>query len=199
MRLFYHPGTCSLAPHIALVEGGFAGYTLEQVDREHRWAGGDFYEINPKGYIPTLELNDGEILTEGAAILQHLADTAPTPGLISGAGTIARARQVEWLTFTATELHKTFPILWQSDTSDDVRAKAMALLRRRLDHVDAHLAGREYLVNDRFSVADAYLFTVARWAVRIDLDLGNWADLAAFVRHVGARPLVALAVSREEA
>ena len=199
MRLFYHAGACSLAPHIALVEGGFVGYVLEQVDQEHRWAGGDFYDINPKGYIPTLELDDGQILTEGAAILQHLGDTAPTPGLISEPGTLDRARQVEWLTFTATELHKTFPTLWQSDATDDARAKAMALLRRRLDHVDAHLAGREYLVNDRFSVADAYLFTVARWAARIDLDLGGWANLDAFVRRVSTRPLVALAVSREEA
>jgi glutathione S-transferase len=198
MRLFYHAGTCSLAPHIALIEGGFTSFTLEQVDLEHRWSGGDFYEINPKGYIPALELDDGEVLTEGAAILQHLGDIAPTPGLIAESGTIERARQVEWLTFTGTELHKTFPRLWQPNLSEEARADAMGLLRRRLDYADAQLAGRKYLVADRFSVADAYLFTVIRWSERIDLDLGEWPNLSAFVERVGARPLTAQALSREE-
>lgn len=198
MRLFYHAGTCALAPHIILEEGGFTGYGLEQVDQQHRWSGGDFFDVNPKGYIPTLELDGGEILTEGAAILQHLGDIAPTRGLIGAAGTLERARQVELLTFTATELHKAFPPLWGLDTPDAQRAKGLALLRRRLGHVERGLEGREYLVHDRFSVADAYLFTVVRWVSRIDLTLDEWPRLKAYIDRVGARPLVARAMAQEE-
>ncbi|CAN5446288.1 glutathione transferase GstA [soil metagenome] len=198
MRLFYHAGTCSLAPHIILEEGGFTGYELEQVDQQHRWSGGDFFEVNPKGYIPTLELDDGQILTEGAAILQHLGDIAPTRGLIDEPGSIGRARQVELLTFTATELHKTFPPLWRPDTPDAQRAEGIALLRRRLGHVERGLEGREFLVDDRFSVADAYLFTVVRWVSRIDLTLDEWPRLSAYIDRVGARPGVARVVQQEE-
>ena len=198
MRLFYYAGTCALAPHIILEEGGFTGYGLEQVDMQHRWLGGDFLEVNPKGYIPTLELDDGEILTEGAAILQHLGDIAPTRGLIDPAGTLERARQVELLTFTATELHKAFPPLWRPDTPDAQRSEGLALLRRRLGHVERGLDGREYLVRDRFSVADAYLFTVVRWVSRIDLSVDEWPRLAAYMARVATRPLVARAVAQEE-
>ena len=198
MRLFYHAGTCALAPHIILQEGGFEGYRLEEVDQNHRWSGGDFLEVNPKGYIPALELDDGQVLTEGAAILQHLGDIAPTRGLIDAPGSIWRARQVELLTFTATELHKTFPALWRMETPTAERIAALELLRRRIGHVEQGLDGREYLVRDRFSVADAYLFTVLRWSSRIDLDLKEWPRVAAYVKRVGARPLVARAVSREE-
>ena len=198
MRLFYHAGTCALAPHIILEEGGFTGYALEQVDQNHRWSGGDFLEVNPKGYIPALELDDGQILTEGAAILQHLGDIAPTRGLIDEPGSIWRALQVELLTFTATELHKTFPPLWRMETPTAERAAGLALLRRRLGHVERGLEGREYLVQDRFSVADAYLFTVVRWVSRIDLTLTEWPRLAAYMDRVAARPLVARAVAQEE-
>ena len=198
MKLFYHAGTCALAPHIILEEGGFTGYGLEQVDMQHRWSGGDFLEVNPKGYIPTLELDDGQILTEGAAILQHLGDIAPNRGLIDAPGSIWRARQVELLTFTATELHKAFPPLWRPDTPDAQRAEGLAMLRHRLGHVERGLEGREYLVQDRFSVADAYLFTVVRWVSRIDLTLDEWPRLAAYMARVAARPLVARVIASEE-
>lgn len=198
MRLFYHAGTCSLAPHIILEEGGFTGYGLEQVDQDHRWSGGDLFEVNPKGYIPALELDDGQILTEGAAILQHLGDIAPTRGLIDEPGSIWRARQVELLTFTATELHKAFPPLWRLETPTAERAEGLELLRRRLGHVERGLEGREYLVRDRFSVADAYLFTVVRWVSRIELTLDAWPRLAAYMDRVAARPLVASTVRKEE-
>lgn len=198
MRLFYHPGTCALAPHILLAEGGFEDYSLELVDFNHRYAGGDFYLVNPKGYIPTLELDGGEILTEGAAILQHLADVAPTAGLIGAPGTIERARCVEWLTFIATELHKTFPPLWQSDTPADVRARTLDLLRRRIDYVEARLTNTPYLLGERFSAADAYLFTVLRWADRISMSLDEWPNVTAFLARVAARPLAAQAIAAEE-
>jgi len=198
MRLFYHAGTCALAPHIILEEGGFTGFQLEQVDRNHRWSGGDFFEVNPKGYVPALELDDGQILTEGAAILQHLGDIAPHRGLIAEPGSIWRARQVELLTFTATELHKTFPPLWRPDTPPAQRAEGLALLRRRLGHVERGLDGREYLVQDRFSVADAYLFTIVRWVSRIDMALDEWPRLAAYIERVAARTLVARVLEREE-
>lgn len=198
MRLFYHPGTCALAPHILLAEGGFEDYALERVDINHRYSGGDFYLVNPKGYIPTLELDGGEILTEGAAILQHLADIAPTPGLIGAPGTIARARCVEWLTFVATELHKSFPPLWQPDVPADFRARMLDLLRRRIDYVEARLTDGPYLLGEGFSAADAYLFTVLRWADRIALDLGEWPNVTAFLARIAARPLAAQAIAAEE-
>jgi glutathione S-transferase len=197
MKLFYHPGTCSLAPHIVLEEGGF-DFALELVDEHHRYSAGDFYAVNPKGYIPALELDDGEILTEGAAIVQHLADIAPVEGLIPAVGTVSRARCVEWLTFTATELHKAFPPLWTPLYPDDLRAKGMDLLQQRIAFTNAHLGRRDYLLGDRFSVADAYLYTVLNWASRIDLDLAQWPHAKAFMTRMEARPKVKKALEVEK-
>ena len=143
-------------------------------------------------------MDDGEILTEGAAILQHLGDIAPTRGLIDEPRSIWRARQVELLTFTATELHKAFPPLWRMETPTAERVNGLALLRKRIGHVERGLEGREYLVRDRFSVADAYLFTILRWTSRIDVSLDEWPRVAAYVDRVGKRPLVARVVAQEE-
>lgn len=196
MKLFYRPGTCSLAPHIVLEEGGF-DFVLELVDEHHRYAAGDFYAVNPKGYVPALELDNGEILTEGAAIVQYLADIAPVEGLIPAVGTDSRARCVEWLTFTATELHKAFPPLWQASYPDDLRAKGMDLLQQRIAFTNAHLGRRDYLLGDRFSVADAYLFTVLGWADRIKLDLRKWRNVSDFMSRVSQRPMVKKAIETE--
>ena len=198
MKLFYTPGASSLFPHIVLCELGLP-HELEKVDlRSHTTAdGGDYYAINPKGYVPALQLDDGQLLTEGPAIVQYLADLKPEAGLLPPAGTLERARVQEWLTFIGTEIHKNFSPLYRPGTSDDWKAAARASLDRRLAFVDQALAGRDYLVGNRFSVADAYLFTVAGWSRYVQIDLAPWPALAAFQARVAARPAVQTAMQSE--
>ena len=176
MKLYYSPGACSLSPHIVLCELGLA-HELEKVDlRSHTTAdGGDYYAINPKGYVPALRLDDGQLLTEGPAIVQYLADLKPAAGLLPPAGTLERARVQEWLAFIGTEIHKNFSPLFRPDTSADWKAAARATLERRLAFVDQALTGRDYLLGSLFSVADAYLFTVVAVSLilRRDVALGT--------------------------
>ncbi len=198
MKLFISPGACSLSPHIALREAGLP-FTTEKVDlRSKQTAGGaDFSAINPKGYVPVLQLDDGSLLTEGPAIVQYIADQAPASELAPAAGTLARYRLAEWLNFISTEVHKAYGPLFNPASSDDMKSAARAALAKRFTYINAELAGRDYLVGDRFSVADGYLFTVTNWAGHVAVPLDGYPALLAFQDRVGARPMVQQALRDE--
>lgn len=199
MKLYYMPGACSLASHIALREAG-ADFTLEKVDPKEKKTerGSDYRAINPKGYVPALALDDGEVLTEGAAILQFIADRNPNAALAPAAGTLARARLQEQLNYVAAELHKAFSPLFNPALPDSERAAVKERIGQKLDFIETLLSdGRSYLVGDRFSVADAYLFTVVNWTGHTGIDLERWPHLAAFQQRIAARDTVQAALKAE--
>ena len=198
MRLYFSPGACSLSPHIVLREAGLK-FDLEQVDLASKKtkAGADFRQINPKGQVPTLQLDSGEILTEGPAIVQYLGDRKPETGLVPAAGTIDRYRVQEWLNFITSELHKGFTPLFKANTPDDYKKIARDNLAERFGHLDRHLAGKQYLMGDRFTAADAYAFTVVNWSNFQKIDLAPWPNLKAYIARVAARPKVQEAMKAE--
>ncbi len=199
MKLFYAPGACSLSPHIVLRELGLS-FTLEAVDLRTRTtaSGEDFTVINPKGYVPALQLEDGEVLTEGAAIVQYLADRHAPGALAPVAGTVERARLNGHLNFISAELHKAFGPLFNPALAPEAREAATATLGRKLDVVERLLAdGRRYLTGPDFSVADAYLFVVLSWAPRLGMDLARWPRLGDFSQRVLDRPAVQAAMEAE--
>jgi len=191
LKLYFSPGVCSLSPHIVLEESGLA-YNTEQVDLRTKITatGADYSAVNPKGYVPALELDNGVLLTEGPAIIQFLADQVPDRQLAPANGTLARYQMQSWLTFIGTELHKSFTPFFKPDSTPDMKAAAQANLKQRLGYVNTELAGREYLLPEGYSVADIYLFVVLSWARVIKLDLTPWPQLQAFQARVGARPAV---------
>ncbi|HUO43508.1 MAG TPA: glutathione transferase GstA [Burkholderiales bacterium] len=197
MKLYYSPGACSLSPHIVLNEAGLE-YQLEKVSLgKHQTAdGADFYQINPKGYVPALELDDGQVLTEGPAIVQYLADRKPEAKLAPPAGSIERYRLIEWLNFISTELHKQFGPLFHG-AGEAEKERLRALIGRRFDYIEAQLAGKPYLLGDAFTVADAYLFTMLSWTRHAGIDLGKWPALKDYFARVGARPKVKETLKRE--
>ncbi|MEZ5668737.1 MAG: glutathione transferase GstA [Alphaproteobacteria bacterium] len=200
MKLYYSPGVCSQAVHIALAELG-SDYGLEKVDLASKQTetGADYSRINPLGYVPALELDDGEVLLEAPAILQYLADTRPESGLAPANGTLARVRLQQALNFTASELHKSFgPFFAPVKPEGAAREQAMTKLQRRFDALEATLAdGRAYVMGETFTVADAYTFVVAAWAGIIDLDLARWPNVQAYVARVRGRPQVQAVLKRE--
>jgi glutathione S-transferase len=191
MKLYYSPGACSLAAHIALAESGLP-YEAEQVDLKSKKtaSGADFNLINPKSYVPALKLDSGETLTEGSALLAYIGELAPSSQLIMPAGTMGNYRVREWLAFIGSELHKNFGPLFRATTPEATRQAQLETLRRRFGYVDASLTGKHYLTGDQFTVADAYLYTVLRWTVPLKIDLSSWPQLTAFVTRVTARPEV---------
>jgi glutathione S-transferase len=198
VKLYYATGACSLSPHIALQEAGLA-YTLKRVDtKTHKLAdGSDFGAINGKGYVPVLELDDGTRLTEGPAIVQYIADLAPQSGLAPANGTFERYRLQEWLNFITSEIHKAFGPLFDPNAAEPVKQWAKERLNKRLEWTAGRLAGRPYLLGERFSVADAYLFTVLNWCKWTGIDLARWPVLVDYVARVGARPKVIAALKAE--
>lgn len=197
MKLYYATGTCSLAVHIALSEARLP-YTLARVDlRTHTLTDGtDYYTINPKGYVPLLELDSGEHLTEVAVILQYLADRAPgTLGPVFGS--MERYRVMEWLNFIATEVHKGFAPLWRSDTPDAVKARTLELLGKRFDLLAQVLGERPWLTGERFGIADAYLFAILNWSHMLKVDMIKWPALTQFLDRVRARPQVQTVLEAE--
>lgn len=199
MKLYYMPGACSLASHIALKEAG-AEFALEKVDgKAKRTASGeDFLSVNPNGYVPALRFDDGDILTEGPAILAHIAETNPATGLLPAAGSRDRARVLQHLNFVGSELHKAFSPFFMDKLEGEALTKATDKLNARLNHIENVLAdGRKFLVGDKFSIADAYLFVVAGWTKFINFDLSRWPRLAAFVGRIAERPAVKAALSAE--
>jgi glutathione S-transferase len=200
MKLYYSPGACSLSPHIVLREAGLP-FDLVKVDTKTKKTeqGEDFSAINPKGYVPTLQLDNGQRLTEGPAIVQYLADQVPEKKLAPANGTLERARLQEWLNFITSELHKGFSPLFMPTTPEDYKSIAQQALIRRLTFVDQSLssAKKPFLLGDTFTVADAYLFTVANWAGFIGLDVKSLTALAEFQGRVRERPAVAAALRAE--
>ncbi|MDD2977850.1 glutathione transferase GstA [Aquabacterium sp.] len=198
MKLFLKPGSCSLASHIVLEEIG-RPYDTETVDLAKKLtaSGADFWAINPKGYVPALLLDDGDLLTEGPAILQYLADLAPELQLAPANGSKARYQLQSWLTFIGTEVHKNFSPFFNPAATPEMKELARANLQRRLGYVNDQLAGRDFLMGDTFSVADAYLFTVVGWAKFVPLDLSAWPHLIAFQGRVAARPATQRALKAE--
>jgi glutathione S-transferase len=198
MKLYYAPGACSLSPHIVLREAG-ADFQLLRVDlRAHRTADDrDYTAINPKGYVPALELEDGSLLTEGPAIVQYVADRYPMAGLAPPAGTLARARLQEWLTFIGTELHKSFGVLFNPAAAEDWKTHVRQNITRRLGYVAGALGSRPYLLGEEFSCADAYLFVILRWAGQFKIELSPWPVLKSYLDRVGARPKVREALAAE--
>jgi glutathione S-transferase len=198
MRLFYASGACSLSPHIVAHEAGIE-LRLQKVDLKTKTiaAEGDFLGVNPKGYVPTLELDNGEILTEGPAIVQYLADLQPEKGLAPAAGTFERYRLQEWLGFINSELHKTYSPLFRPETPAETRAERAAYLGKRYAIVEKRLEKHPYLLGAAFTVADAYLFTVTNWAGHVKLDLSPFPNLRAFQERIAARPAVKAAMKAE--
>ena len=198
MKLYFAPGACSLSPHIVMREAG-AQYDLEQVNNQEKKtkSGTDYWTINAKGQVPVLEFDNGERLTEGPVIVQWIADQNPASGLVPPAGKLERYRVQEWLNFITSELHKTFGPIFRPTTPDAFKALSKENLGKRFDWLDKQLAGKDYLMGDKFTIADAYLFTVLRWTSRIDIDLAKWPNLKAYVDRVAARPKVQEALKAE--
>ena len=198
MKLYYSPGACSLSPHIVLREAGLAFEPVLASTKTHKLQDGtDYYGINPKGYVPLLELDNGERLTEGPAIVQYIADQAPAKKLAPAAGTMARYRLQEWLNFITSELHKSFSPLFNPAMPEEGKALYRTRLGDRFKWVDGQLAGKNYLMGEDFSVADAYLFVVAGWGKHVGVDISGLANLGAFMARVGARPAVQEALKAE--
>lgn len=198
MKLYYKAGACSLSPHIALREAGIE-FEMEAVDLQTKRtaSGADFTQINGKGYIPALVLDNGKVLTEGAAIVQYIADLKPESGLAPANGSGARYELQSWLSFISTELHKPMGSMFNPAQSQDWKAAAQALLSKRLDWLVGELGEREFLLGDRFSVADGYLFTVLGWAGLVGFSLDPWPSLQAYRARIAARPKVVEALKAE--
>lgn len=190
MKLYYAPGACSFAPHVALVEAGIPAETIKVDLRTHKLTDGtDYYTISPKGYVPLLELDDGTRLTEVAVLLQYIADRKP--GTLAPAfGTIERYHLMEWLNFIATEIHKGFGPLWYPDTPQSTKDKAVATLGKRFEYVNATLARHPYVTGTAFTIADCYLYTLLTWTKFLKVDLSSWPAIVAYMERVGARPAV---------
>lgn len=198
MKLYFSPGACSLSPHIVLREAGLP-FTLEQVDLRAKTTadGRDFRTINPKGFVPVLELDDGALLSEGPAIVQYLADLAPASKLAPPAGGMERYQLAAWLNFISTELHKNYSPLFRPELADEIRTYARNNLNTRYAHVERMLEGRDFLMGAQFTAADAYLFVVTNWARPAKLDLSPFPNLLAFHQRVAARPAVQQALRAE--
>ena len=198
MKLYFTPGACSMAPHIALREAGLA-YELQKVDlsKHQTDTGEDYYKINPKGYVPALRLDNGELLTEVAAILQYVADQKPASGLSPTAGTMEHYRLIEWLNFIASEIHKQFGPMFNPKITPEWRQNQLNALSRRFDYLSERLAGNQYLFGGKFTIADAYLFTVLNWTGFLDIDLGKWPKLKDYMARIAARPAVKEAMIEE--
>jgi glutathione S-transferase len=198
MRLYYWPGACSLSPHIVSREAGI-DLELARLDRAEKKApdGTVLSTINPKDQVPVLELDDGSVLTEGPVIVQYLADRKPGSDLLPAPGTMERYRVQEWLNFVTSELHKTFGPMFRPTTPAEFKQLSKDVLAKRFDWIDKELAGKQYLTGDKFTVADAYLFTILRWSGAHAIDLGKWPNISAYMKRVGARPKVQEALKAE--
>lgn len=199
MKLYFSAGACSLSPHIVAREAGIP-IQLVKVDLSTKTieTEGDFWKVNPKGYVPALGLDDGQVLTEGPAIVQYLADLKPEAGLAPRAGSVERYRLQEMLGYINSELHKVYSPLFNPSTPAATVEERKSYLKKRYKLLDERLAGQPFLLGDRFTAADAYLFTITTWAGAVKLDLSEFANLAAFQKRVSARPAVQEAMRAEK-
>jgi glutathione S-transferase len=198
MKLYYSPGACSLSPHIALLEAGLP-YDLVKVDVRAKKLenGDDYFQVNPKGQVPALGFDNGEIMTEGPVIVQMIADRAAGKNLAPAQGTADRYRLQEWLNFITTELHKNFSPLFNPAIPDEVKTFFKDRIMGKFKYADQKLAGQDYLMGKQFTVADGYLYTMLRWADGHKMDLSGLSNLMAFKERVGARPKVQEALTKE--
>ena len=200
MKLYFSPGACSLHPQIALREAGL-DFELVRVDlRSHKLHDGtDFYSINPKGYVPVLELDDGSRLTEGAVIDQFVADKNPQAKILPPAGTIERVRVQEWLHFIGTEIHKQFSPLFNPQLPEEERTAQRTKIGKRFDYIQKELGEKAFLLGETFTVADGYLYNMLRWTHFTGIDLAHWPRLTAYSARVESRPAVKAALEAEKA
>lgn len=198
MKLYYFPGACSLSPHIVLLEAGLP-FTMVKVDPKTKKTegGADYLAINSKGAVPSLQLDDGRVLTEGPAVVQYLADLKPESGLAPRAGTFERYQLMEILNYLTSEVHKTFTPLFNPASSAEVKETAVTNLGKRFDWLSGFLGKKNFLLGNTFTVADAYLFTLLNWTHFVKMDLGKWPVLAAFQARVAQRPKVQEAMKAE--
>lgn len=198
MKLYYSPGACSFSPHIVLHETGLS-FETEKVDLKTKKtaAGKDYDTVNPKSYVPALVMKNGELLTEGPAIVQYLADLVPEKKLAPPSGTLERYRLQEWLNFISSEIHKGFGMLFNPLASEEMKNAAKSRLAKRFGFAAAALEDKDYLMGDSFTVADAYLFTMLRWTHSFGIDLSPWPVLAAYFDRVAARPAVIATLKAE--
>jgi glutathione S-transferase len=191
MKLYYSPGACSMATHIVAREAGHA-FDLEKVDIPNKKTadGGDYWKVNPKGYVPALMLDDGQVITEVGVICQYLGDQKPESGLIAKFGTIERYHQMEALNFIATEIHKQIGALFNPKMTPDMKEVQLGTIERRFNSLEKMMDGKPYVMGDKFSAVDAYLFTALNWTRIHNIDLGKWPNMKAFMDRVGARPKV---------
>jgi len=198
MKLYYTPGACSLSPHIALLEAGLP-YDLVKVDLRAKKLenGDDFLKVNPKGQVPVLALDSGELITEGPVIIQMIADKATGKNLAPARDSADRYKLLEWLNFITTELHKSFGPMFSPVLADEAKAFFKDRVMGKFRYVESQLAGRDYLMGSQFTVADGYLFTMLSWADRMKFDLSEMPNLLAYKARVGARPKVQEALTKE--
>jgi glutathione S-transferase len=198
MKLYYFTGACSLASNIALRDAGLK-FELVKVDRHTRKAadGLDFNEVNPKGYVPALALDSGEVLTENVTVLQYIADRNPGAKLAPAAGTMERYRLMEWLSFINSEIHKSFSPLFRQDAPEGVKQYARKNIETRLEYLQRALGTKKFLMGEQYTVADAYLYTVLSWGRHVDIDLGRWPQVKRYLEGIGTRPNVIEALKSE--
>jgi len=199
MKLYYTPGACSLSPHIVLREAGLK-FELERVDLANKKfgeSGSDYFQINAKGQVPVLLLDDGDKLTEGPAIVQYLADQKPESGLAPANGTRPRYHLQSWLNFVTSDLHKVFSPLFRSTTPEEFAKITKETLANKFTYLDKHLAKNQHLMGDKFTIADAYCFVIVGWSRYKDIDLGRWPNLKAYMDRIAARPKVQEAMKAE--
>lgn len=198
MKLYYAPGACSLSPHIALKEAGIP-FDLVKVDLKAKKTedGSDYLGLNPKGQIPAVGMDNGDVLTEGAVIVQMIADKVPGKNLVPPAGTVERYRAQEWLNFVSTELHKNFSPLFNPAIPDDVKQFFKDRITGKFTYINGALAGKDYLMGGQFTVADGYLFTILRWADGQKIDISGLENLVAYKARVATRPMVQEALKAE--
>jgi glutathione S-transferase len=198
MKLYFSPGACSMAPHIVLREAGLR-FDLDKVDlgKKQTANGEDYAKVNPKGSVPALRLDNGEVLTEVAVVLQYLADQKPDSGLAAKAGTMERYRLMEWLNFISSELHKQFAPLFKPNTPEETKQIQKTLLEQRFDYLTNQFADRSYAMGDKFTVADAYLFTILNWSNVFKMDMGKWPKLKDYMARIAERPAVKDAMRAE--
>jgi glutathione S-transferase len=191
MKLYYSPGACSMAPHIVAREAGHT-FELEKVDIPNKKTadGGDYWKINPKGYVPTLLLDDGQVITEVSVICQYLADQKPESGLVAKFGTMERYHQMEALNFAATEIHKQIGALFNPKMTPEMKEVQIGTIERRFNALEKLLDGKQYIMGNKFTAADAYLFTVLNWTNFHKIDVAKWPNIKAYMTRVAARPKV---------
>lgn len=198
LKLYYAPGACSLAPHVALREAGLEFEPIKVDLRAKKLSdGSDYWAINPKGAVPALGFDNGDVLTENAAVLQYIGDQAPSSGLLPQLGDFRRYRVIEWMNFVSTEIHKGYGPLWNPAASDEAKNGARELLAKKFDFVEQELGAGPYLLGDTLTLPDTYLFAVLGWTRIHQIDLSRWANLAAFVQRMSERPAVQAALRAE--